>query len=96
VLRKKLSFAVLVFLCALPFISRAQSGKEVSECEKAGGTLTVIKECDGSESLWCTISEREQCYADQVADGKCTVGEYSEELKGIVGVTPRVLCDNGQ
>ncbi|MFH1458507.1 MAG: hypothetical protein ABIG31_04995 [Candidatus Omnitrophota bacterium] len=68
----------------------------LSECEKAGGQLTKIKECDDSESDWCVISEREQCYADQVKDGRCTKGEYSEELGGIVGIAPRVLCDGDE
>ena len=70
--------------------------ENLSECEKAGGKLTKVKECDGSESDWCVISEKEQCYADQVKDGKCTVGKYSEELKAIVGISPRVLCDKYQ
>ncbi|MFH0855594.1 MAG: hypothetical protein V1869_03685 [Candidatus Omnitrophota bacterium] len=65
----------------------------LSECEKAGGKLTKIKECDGSESSWCVISAKEQCYADQVENGKCSVGKYSEESKAIVGISPRVLCD---
>jgi len=68
----------------------------LSECEKAGGKLKKIKECNGSESEWCIISEREECYADQVENGRCTVGEYSQERKAIVGITPRVLCDNWQ
>lgn len=73
--------------------------QQSSECEKAGGVSFSIKECDGSESEWCKISEEEQCYSDQVKSGKCIVGEYDEELGGIVGVTPRVVCDgleNGQ
>jgi hypothetical protein len=65
-------------------------------CRRAGGTAKRIKECDGSESLWCDLSPREACYADQVVNGRCTAGKYSEELKGIVGITPRVLCDGGQ
>jgi len=69
-------------------------GKLLSECEKAGGKLVKITECDNSESDWCTISEREQCYADQVEDGRCTVGEYSQEFGGIIGITPRVICDS--
>jgi len=70
--------------------------KNLSECQKAGGRLTKTRECDGSESVWCFISEKEECYADQVSKGKCTVGEYSEELRGIVGISPRVLCDSEQ
>ncbi|MHB0995653.1 MAG: hypothetical protein ACYC2I_04710 [Elusimicrobiales bacterium] len=66
------------------------------ECLRAGGKAKTIKECDGSESLWCDISPREACYADQVIAGRCTAGHYSEELKGITGITPRVLCDQGQ
>lgn len=66
------------------------------ECLRAGGKTKKIKECDGSESLWCDISPREACYADQVIAGHCTAGHYSEELKGITGITPRVLCDQGQ
>ena len=65
----------------------------LTECEKAGGKIVKIKECDGSEGDWCVISEKEQCYTDQVENGRCTVGKYSEELKGILGITPRVLCD---
>lgn len=67
-----------------------------AECLRAGGKTRTIKECDGSDSLWCDISPREACYADQVAGGRCTAGQYSEELKGITGITPRVLCDQGQ
>lgn len=70
--------------------------KNLSECEKAGGKPTKITECDGSESVWCVISKKEECYADQVSNGKCAVGEYSEELQGIVGISPRVLCDKQQ
>lgn len=73
-----------------------QKIQPLSECEKAGGILSKLQECDGSESDWCNISEREACYADQVKDGKCTAGYYSEELGGVVGISPRVLCDNLQ
>ena len=66
------------------------------ECLRSGGKTRTIKECDGSEGLWCDLSAREACYADQVVDGRCTAGQYSEELKGITGITPRVLCDRGQ
>lgn len=94
--RQEISLIGLIICLIIPLFACAQQDKDVSECAKAGGKLITIKECDGSESLWCVISEREQCYADQVENGKCTVGEYSEELKGIVGVTPRVLCDKDQ
>jgi len=67
---------------------------EQSECEKSGGRIEPKPECDGSSSQWCLISDREQCYADQVKDGKCTVGTYDESAGGIVGITPKVLCDN--
>ncbi|MFC1510049.1 hypothetical protein ACFL49_00095 [Candidatus Omnitrophota bacterium] len=70
-----------------------ENNNRLSACEKAGGTIKIIKECDGSESDWCDISEKEQCYADQVEEGGCTVGEYSEELGGITGISPRVFCD---
>jgi hypothetical protein len=70
--------------------------KSLLECVKAGGRLEKSKECDGSEIDWCNISEKEQCYADQVHDGKCTAGKYSEELKAIVGISPRILCDKYQ
>ncbi len=75
--------------------SNNYSSQQISECENAKGVISIIKECDGSESEWCKISEKEQCYSDQVKNGKCTIGKYDEELGGIVGVTPRVLCDNG-
>ena len=65
-------------------------------CKEAGGQITFIEECDGSRNLWCVISEKEQCYADQVKEGRCAEGTYSEELGGIVGITPRVLCEEGQ
>lgn len=84
-----------------PSIVRGARSKAVlpgpsAACRRAGGKARKVRECDGSESLWCDISAREACYADQVVNGRCTAGEYSEELKGIVGITPRVLCDSGQ
>lgn len=94
-----LSLALPVFFCyAQEAVLYNEPADEQlsSECEQAHGVLVTIEECDGSQSLWCMISEKEQCYADQVKDGHCTVGEYSEELHGIVGVTPRVLCDYEQ
>ena len=86
----KIGFAVIM-LCLVFAAAKAQEtfkdeNKDVSECEKAGGKLTKIKECDNSESDWCIISEKEECYADQVKDGKCTV----------VNISPRVLCDKQQ
>ncbi len=69
---------------------------EGKECIEAGGKISMIKECNGSESAWCEISEKEQCYADRVRGGHCTVGRYDEEAKGIVGFTPKVLCDKEQ
>ncbi len=79
----------IVILTVLGGVCVAQT-----ECEKAKGEIVKIKECDGSESEWCVISEKEQCYADQVKNGRCTAGKYSEKYKGIVGISPRVLCDN--
>lgn len=71
-----------------------EENKNLTECEKAGGNVVQIEECDGSKSDWCIISAKEQCYADQVKDGHCTAGHYDEELKGIVGISPKVLCDS--
>ena len=61
---------------------------EGEECKKAGGKIVMVKECDSSESAWCKISEKEQCYADQVKDGKCVVSMKK--------ISPRVLCDKEQ
>ncbi|HBL18556.1 MAG: hypothetical protein A2X36_09125 [Elusimicrobia bacterium GWA2_69_24] len=61
-------------------------------CRAARGTLKTIRECDGSKSQWCVVSAREACYADQLKDGKCTVGKYSQDLNAVVGVKPRVIC----
>ncbi|MFH0762685.1 MAG: hypothetical protein V1925_02215 [Candidatus Omnitrophota bacterium] len=108
-MQKRLVGILAVLLLAFPLVCFGQEaapkdeGQPVeavigqegpSECEKAGGQLTKTQECDGLESDWCVISERQQCYADQVQDGKCTVGEYSEELQAIIGITPRVICDS--
>jgi endonuclease YncB( thermonuclease family) len=67
--------------------------RNIAQCAKAGGMLRNIKECDNSDSDWCIVSDTQQCYAHQVRNGKCSVGEYSEEMDAIVGITPRVLCD---
>lgn len=82
---------VFVYMMTLVFVCGDCAAQ--SECEKAKGETIKIEECDGSQSDWCVISGKEQCYADQVKEGRCIVGEYSEELKGIVGITPKVLCD---
>jgi hypothetical protein len=58
------------------------------KCKNAGGKIMIIKECDGSESVWCEISEMNQCYADQVQDGECMVK--------MEDISPRVLCDKEQ
>jgi len=96
----KLGFTIIILFLVFSGVkaqdSTVDKKQDLSDCEKAGGKLTKVKECDNSESDWCTISEKEQCYVDQVKDGKCTVGQYSEELKGIVGISPRVLCDKEQ
>lgn len=70
----------------------------LSECEKAGGKLTTIQECDGSKSDWCILSEKIHCYADLVKDGQCDV-EFSEKWyqetgEGMIGPGsgPRILC----
>ena len=92
--------AVPLFLSAVSAQSKTDEERffkaAVVECTKAGGTVFKLKECDGSISKWCKISEKEQCYADQVRDGQCSVGRYDEAIGAIVGVTPRVLCDNKQ
>ena len=69
---------------------------EGEECKKASGKIVLSKECDGTVSAWCVISEKEQCYADQVKNGHCTAGQYDENTKSIVGISPRVLCDKEQ
>lgn len=57
---------------------------ELSECEKRGGKLTTMDECDGSKSKWCDIkSGKEGCYADLVGEDGCPEQQLS----------PRVLCD---
>ena len=68
--------------------------RSIAQCAKAGGMLKNIKECDGSDSDWCIISETEQCYGHQVSNGKCVAGEYSEDRDAITGITPRVVCDS--
>lgn len=68
--------------------------RNITACARAGGLLKNIKECDGSDSDWCIISEREQCYASQIGNGRCTAGYYSEEHDAISGITPRVICDD--
>ena len=71
----------------------------LSECEKAGGKLLKIKECNGSESDYCILSEKIHCYADLVKGGKCDVEfsekRYNETGDGMIGrgSGPRVLCD---
>ncbi|HPB67398.1 MAG TPA: hypothetical protein PLT76_08285 [Candidatus Omnitrophota bacterium] len=82
-----------VVVCMLSVFFLGEVCAAESECEKAKGKIIRLEECDGSRSDWCILSEKEQCYADQVKEGRCTAGEYSEELKGIVGITPKVLCD---
>ncbi len=86
----KIVFSVII-LCLVFSIVNSQGsfgdeGQDLSECEKAGGKITRIKECDNSESDWCIISEKEGCYADQVKNGRCAV----------VNISPRVLCDKNQ
>jgi len=88
-------FTTLIFALTLvtsAFAAEARP-KKVSECEKARGSIITRTECDGSESPWCVISKKEECYADQVKNGHCTVGHYDETARGVVGITPRVLCD---
>lgn len=88
-------FLAFVFfqLMVFPCLSEEVLPVSVDECTRAGGKISQITECDGSQSDWCEISEQEQCYADQVKEGRCAQGEYDEELGGIVGITPKVLCD---
>jgi len=75
---------------------------ELSECEKAGGKLQKMTECDGSENDYCILSEKIHCYADLVKNGKCDVEfsekRYNETGYGMVGPGsgPRVLCDGGE
>lgn len=54
-----------------------------SSCEKNGGQVSNITECDGTTSQACTFPGGQSCYIEQLDDGKC------------VGMmVPRVLCDN--
>jgi len=82
-----------IFAPCLKSGAKLKKEEMLSECEIAGGYIKMDEECNGEKSEWCVISKKEQCYADQVVNGRCSVGEYSEELKGIVGISPRVLCD---
>jgi hypothetical protein len=52
---------------------------DLEECEKAGGKIDKINECDGSKSDWCSFG----CYADLVINGICPK----------TATSPRVLCD---
>ena len=83
---KMRSFVIIILFLFFSVAGADEPGVGISECEKAGGILTKIKECDNSESDWCAIPENEECYADQVKDGRCTV----------VNLSPRVLCDKEQ
>lgn len=65
--------------------TKAKNNHSNSPCLQAGGFESNIKECDGSESPWCILSETDQCYADQISGGKCP------DM-----VSPRVLCDQEQ
>jgi putative hemolysin len=79
--------------------SSNNQSQQTSQCEKAGGTIVLTEECDGSKIEWCKISEKEQCYSDQIKNNRCSVGKYDEESGSIAGIMPRVLCDgqkNGQ
>lgn len=55
----------------------------MSDCEKAGGGIKDIIECDDSVSRVCELSKDEACYVENLIDGKCE-GEFS----------PKVLCDS--
>lgn len=76
-----------------PAAAASDPRADAAACRAARGVVKTIKECDGSKSQWCAVSEREACYADQLRDGKCTVGKYSEMLRAVVGVKPRVICN---
>lgn len=54
-----------------------------ASCEKNGGQLSDVTECDGTTSEVCTFPGGQSCYVEQLDDGKC-----------IGMMTPRVLCDN--
>ncbi len=54
-----------------------------SLCEKGGGKITNITECDGvTKSQVCTFPNNISCYMENIIGGKCT-GSFS----------PKVLCD---
>lgn len=53
-----------------------------SSCEKSGGKIIGIKECDGSISYACSLPGGQMCYGEDLKDGKCTAG-----------FSPKVLCD---
>jgi hypothetical protein len=51
-------------------------------CEKSGGAVSNITECNGEISQICTFPSGQSCYVENVKDGKC-IGIFS----------PKVLCD---
>ena len=59
--------------------------QDSAECEKAGGSIVELEECDGSVSEVCELREGEVCYLENVIDGEC---------RGVFA--PKVLCDMGQ
>jgi len=59
--------------------------KEISLCEKNGGKVSDITECNGEINKICTFPDGETCYMENIKDGKC---------EGIF--SPKVLCDKYQ
>ncbi len=57
-LTKKLSDAV-EDLTQLNLLSEVISNQSPSLCQQVGGKIAMIDECDGSQSAWCKISDKE-------------------------------------
>lgn len=62
---------------------KAKAPAGSSLCEKSGGKITNITECDGvTKSQVCTFPNNISCYTENIIGGKCA-GSFS----------PKVLCD---
>jgi hypothetical protein len=59
--------------------------KEISLCEKNGGKVSDITECNGEVNKICDLPNGETCYLENLRNGKC---------EGIF--SPKVLCDKNQ
>lgn len=59
--------------------------KEISLCEKNGGKVSDITECNGEINKICTFPDGQTCYIENIKGGKC---------EGIF--SPKVLCGKYQ